>query len=116
LFFGCNHAEVDFLYREELARWQADGLVTVLPAFFHQPDGEIYFVQHRLARERTRVRELMDRGATVFVCGDGRHMAPAVRATFARLHRDQTGCSEQDAQAWIAGLEQNGRYVADVFA
>jgi len=116
LFFGCNHPEVDFLYREELARWQAAGVVTVLPAFFHQPDGEVCFVQHRLAREGNRVRELMDRGATFYVCGDGRHMAPAVRASLARLFQEQNRCSVEEAQELVAALEREGRYVADVFA
>jgi cytochrome P450/NADPH-cytochrome P450 reductase len=45
----------------------------------------------------------------VFVCGDGQRMAPAVRATLPRIHGD-------DGEAWLAELERQGRYVADVFA
>ncbi|MFI6796326.1 bifunctional cytochrome P450/NADPH--P450 reductase [Streptosporangium canum] len=115
LFFGCDHPDVDFLYREELARWEADGVVRVLPAFTHQPEEEVTFVQHRVWRERDRVRDLFRRGATVYVCGDGRHMAPAVRENLARIYQDATGGTGEQATAWIAEVERNGRYVSDVF-
>src|SRR5439155_23088861 len=113
LFFGCDHPDVDFLYRDELARWQAQGVVTVHPTFFRQPDGDIAFVQHRLWQERARVQALLARGAHLFVCGDGQRMAPAVRATLARIHQDATGASEEAASAWLGALERDGRYAAD---
>jgi cytochrome P450/NADPH-cytochrome P450 reductase len=116
LFFGCDHPQVDFLYQDELARWQADGVVTVLPAFFRQPAGDVAFVQHRLWQERAQVRALLDQGAHVFVCGDGQRMAPAVRATLARIHQDASGASEAASAQWVATLERDGRYAADVFA
>ena len=116
LFFGCDHPDVDFLYREELARWEAEGVVEVLPAFFRQPEGEVSFVQHRLWKERERVRALLARGATVFLCGDGSRMAPAVRETLARLHQEAAGGSDADATRWLAELEREGRLVVDVFS
>lgn len=117
LFFGTNHAEVDFLYHDELVAWEREGIVTVLPAFTDQPDGDITFVQHRVWAERTRVAEFFRRGATVFVCGDGRAMAPAVRATLINIYRETTGAAEDAAQSWADLIErEHGRYVADVFA
>ena len=116
LFFGCDHPEVDFLYRDELAHWEKAGVVTVLPAFFRQPEGEVNFVQHRLWKEREQVRTLIDDGATVFICGDGQRMAPAARETLARIHQERAGCSDAEAAAWLEELERRGRFVADVFA
>ncbi|WP_156842196.1 bifunctional cytochrome P450/NADPH--P450 reductase [Novosphingobium aquimarinum] len=117
LFFGIDHPEVDFLYRDELAQWQKQGVVEVLTAFSAAPEGDIAYVQHRLWQERTRVAELFLQGATVFVCGDGRHMAPAVRETFLRIYRDVTGASEDAAAAWADQMERDhARYVSDVFA
>jgi cytochrome P450/NADPH-cytochrome P450 reductase len=98
LFFGCDHPDVDFLYRDEWPSW-----VEVFAAFAHAPDGDIRFVQHRLWRERERVRALLADGAHVYLCGDGAHMAPAVRETLARIHD-------------VGELERAGRFVADVFA
>ncbi|WP_370865975.1 bifunctional cytochrome P450/NADPH--P450 reductase [Chondromyces apiculatus] len=116
LLFGCDHPDVDFLYREELSRWEREGLVTVLPAFFQQPDGEVSFVQHRVWQERARLRALYERGAIFFLCGDGQRMAPAVRATLARIHEEATGCSSAESAQWLDTREREGRYVPDVFA
>ncbi|WNG21205.1 bifunctional cytochrome P450/NADPH--P450 reductase [Cystobacter fuscus] len=115
-FFGCDHPEVDFLYREELATWEREGVVKVLPAFFRQPEGDVLFVQHRLWKEREQVKALLAQGAMFFICGDGRRMAPAVRETLARIHQETVGCSEAEATAWLEGMEKQGRLVADVFA
>ena len=117
LFFGCDHPDVDLLYRDEIAAWQARGFVELLPAFFRAPEvnGEVMFVQHRLWKERARVQALLERGAVIFVCGDGARMAPAVRETLARIHQDATGCSDEEAGRWLDEHERQGRYVADVF-
>jgi len=116
LFFGCDHPEVDFLYRDEIAAWERDGVVTVFPAWFREPDGDVTFVQHRLWKERARFREAFERGATVFLCGDGERMAPAVRETLCRIRQEATGGTEAEASRWLREIEREGRYVPDVFA
>jgi cytochrome P450 / NADPH-cytochrome P450 reductase len=122
LFFGCDNRDVDFLYREELDRWEKDGIVEVYPAFYRhsdgkpKPDGEVRFVQHRLWQERERVRAVLDEGAVVFVCGDGLHMAPAVRDTLTKIHQETANCSDEAADEWLQDMEHQSRYVPDVFA
>jgi cytochrome P450/NADPH-cytochrome P450 reductase len=117
LFFGVDHPEVDYLYKDELAAWQEQGVVEVHPAFSSAPDGEVTYVQHRVWQRREAVAALFRRGATVFVCGDGARMAPAVRATFVRIYQDALGVSAAEAEAWADKVErETGRYVADVFA
>jgi cytochrome P450/NADPH-cytochrome P450 reductase len=117
LFFGVDHPWVDYLYKDELAAWQEQGVVVVHPAFSEAPDGEVSYVQHRVWQCRDAVAALFRRGATVFVCGDGARMAPAVRATFVRIYQDALGVSADEAEAWAEKVErETGRYVADVFA
>lgn len=117
LFFGTNHSEIDYLYRDELLAWQRDGIATVLPAFSQQPAGEVAFVQHRVWAERAEVGTLFRQNGTVYVCGDGRHMAPAVRETLTRIYQEASGANAEDAQHWFDKVEHEyGRYVSDVFA
>lgn len=117
LFFGCDHPDADFLFREELAVWQQAGVVDVRPAFTFAPEGEVKFVQHRVWKDRADVAELFRQGATVYVCGDGRHMAPAVRDTLIRTYEEATGVTHAEAEQWVEQVErEHGRYVADVFA
>jgi cytochrome P450/NADPH-cytochrome P450 reductase len=117
LFYGCDHPDVDFLYRDELAAWEAAGVVSVRPAFFKQPDGDVMFVQHRVWKDRADLARLFQQGAHVYVCGDGRRMAPAVRETFVRIYQDAVGVTSEAAEAWVDRIErETGRYVSDVFA
>jgi cytochrome P450/NADPH-cytochrome P450 reductase len=63
------------------------------------------------------VADLFQAGATLYVCGDGRRMAPAVHDTCVRMYAEATGVSAEEAEAWMNTMErQHGRYVADVFA
>jgi cytochrome P450/NADPH-cytochrome P450 reductase len=117
LFFGIDHPDVDWLYKEELRRWQDMGVVDVRPAFSQAPQDGVAYVQHRMWQDRARVSALFQQGATVFVCGDGEHMAPAVRDTFVRIYRDSMGVSTEAANAWADRIErEHGRYVADIFS
>lgn len=117
LFFGMTHPQVDFLYRDELTRWQDEGVVAVHRAFSKAPEGDVTYVQHRVWQERGAVAEFFRQGATVYVCGDGERMAPAVRATFVRIYQDAKGVGAEAAEAWAERVErETGRYVADVFA
>ena len=87
------------------------------PAFYRQPQGDVTFVQHRVWQDRADVADLFRRGASVFVCGDGRHMAPAVRQTFVRIYQEAANTTAEDAEAWVDRIErETGRYVSDVFA
>jgi cytochrome P450/NADPH-cytochrome P450 reductase len=116
LFFGCDHPDVDFLHKDELKAWEQEGIVKLHPAFCKAPDGDVTFVQHRLWKDRAEVMPLMDRGAHIYVCGDGRHMAPAVRETFGRIYQEHSGGSREQVEGWLAELEKGIRYSQDVFA
>jgi cytochrome P450/NADPH-cytochrome P450 reductase len=107
LYFGCDHRDVDYLHRDELARWEAAGVVEVRPTFCKAPEGERIFVQHRLWEEREEVRALIQGGAKVLLCGDGARLAPAVREVLSRI---------LPMPGALAALEQSGRFVADVFS
>ena len=115
LFFGCDHPEVDYLYRDQLEAWHRAGVVEVLPAFFRQPEGAITFVQHRMLQHVERVAKFVADGACIYVCGDGMRMAPAVRHAMTLVQQHASGCSEAEARAFVSELERQGRYVVDVF-
>lgn len=77
LFFGARDPGSDFLYRDEMQQALAEGRLTSLTTAFSRVLGGAY-VQDRLLEEGTRVRELVERGAQIMVCG-GRDMASGVR-------------------------------------
>lgn len=117
LFFGCDHPDVDYLYRDELATWQQQGIVDVRPAFSAVPKDGVKYVQDRLWRDRADVVELVEQGAVFYVCGDGRRMAPAVYDTCRRIYQAATGATPEQAEQWMSEVQhKRARYIADVFA
>jgi cytochrome P450/NADPH-cytochrome P450 reductase len=116
-YFGCDAPEADFLHAEELRAAESAGAVSLRPAFSETPEGEVRFVQHRIAAEAEEVWTLLDAGARVYVCGDGSRMAPGVREAFRTLFRKHTpDADEAAAEQWLDGLIADGRYVEDVYA
>ena len=116
LFFGCRAPDTDFLYRAELDAWAEEANLDLRPVFSNAPEDGLKYVQDRLWADRGDVVELVKQGATVYVCGDGKYMAPQVRDTCAMIYREATGASEADAAAWMDEVERaHGRYVADIF-
>lgn len=133
LFFGCRHPDADFMYKDEMQRWQRDGLVDLSVAFsrlgdadmpdvdYHQTKG---YVQHAIAARGEQVWQLIEKGATIYVCGDASSMLPAVKRALVELAQNQnTSSGDQQltssgasADAWLAQLEQDARFLVDAWA
>jgi cytochrome P450/NADPH-cytochrome P450 reductase len=115
LFFGCRRAEQDFIYRSEMEGFCQEGLVTLHVAFSHEAESPFRYVQDRIWEQRGRIWDLLQSKAVIYVCGDGLHMAPDVRATFARIHIEKTHGTPDSAEQWLRNLDQEQRYLVDVF-
>jgi len=115
LFYGCRHPEHDYFYADELAKLQADGVVDVHTAFSSDGRADHRFVQDALKAQADAVWDKIEEGAPIYVCGDGRFMAPAVRAALIEICQQKQGIGHEAASAWLESLIQNGVYHQDVF-
>jgi cytochrome P450/NADPH-cytochrome P450 reductase len=117
LFFGCNHPDVDLLYKDELESWEKAGVVEVRSAFSAAANSDVRFVQDRLWQDRADVVALFKQGARIFVCGDARTVMAGVRNTAMRVYQEATQCSTDEAERWEGEFERDhSRFYADVFA
>ncbi|PWK31950.1 bifunctional cytochrome P450/NADPH--P450 reductase [Cupriavidus plantarum] len=122
LYYGCRHPAHDWLYRDDIARWASDGVAEVHVAY-SVVEGAPRYVQDLLWANRAEIwRQLGTQpaqpaaGATVYVCGDGRRMAPAVRQTLLDIAMSEGGMDAKAASEWLAAMVANGRYRQDVFS
>ena len=115
LFYGCRHPEHDWFYRDEMGAWEQDGVATLHLAFSSQEGHPHRFVQDALRDAADAVWDALEEGAPVYVCGDGRFMAPAVRAALIDICQRKQGLGHEAASAWLESLIQNGVYHQDVF-
>ena len=73
-------------------------------------------MQHLVATQKDQVWNLIDKGAIVYVCGDGGKMEPDVKAALVAIYRERTGADEAAGLRWIDDLGAKNRYVLDVWA
>ncbi len=115
LFYGCRHPEHDFFYRDELESWQARGIVRLVTAFSSLDGHPHRFVQDALRGAADEVWPAIEAGAAIYVCGDGRFMAPSVRAALIGMCQDRTGMSHAAASRWLEAKIETGDFKQDVF-
>jgi cytochrome P450/NADPH-cytochrome P450 reductase len=117
LYFGCRDHEADFLYRDELAAWEAAGVVKVRACFSRSaPAGQdTKYVPDAIWEDREELSDLFKhQGAKVFVCGSASKLGRSSADAVVRVYRDKTGKSEEEAREWLDGIREE-RYVSDVF-
>jgi len=105
LVYGDRNAAVDLPYREQLNAWQESGDIERMDLAFSRDQPERVYVQHKLADASTSLREWVERGAAIYVCGSLEGMAGGVDAV---LHA-VLGTELVDA------LTAAGRYRRDVY-
>ncbi len=115
VFFGARHPDHDWLCRTEMEQWAADGIIDLHLAY-SQVDGHPHrYVQDAIWAGRDVVWDVVANGGQIFLCGDGRYMAPAVRDTLIKIHAEKTGGDHLSGSTWLEGLIEDGVYHQDVF-
>ena len=115
LYFGCRNKDVDYLYREELERYESDGVITLHTAFSRDQPNKIY-VTHRLKENARDIWKLIDNGAHVYVCGDAKMMAKDVHDIITDIVRDHGDKTQEESEIFVKNMEQQKRYSADVWS
>ena len=114
LIYGCRLPDADFIYEDEIRRFEAEGIVTIVTAYSRIKDGSR--VQDAVRAHAEQILELIDRGGVTYVCGGAGTVAPALRDAFAEIYQQHAGVSAQDATNWLEELRAANRYLEDVWA
>jgi sulfite reductase (NADPH) flavoprotein alpha-component len=115
LFFGDRRAATDFLYREELHGFLADGTLSRLDTAFSRDQSDKVYVQHRMAEHAAELWRWLTDGAHFYVCGDAGRMAKDVDRALKTIVARQGGMSQAAAQLEVNQMIADGRYLRDVY-
>lgn len=80
LLFGERESAHDFLCRDEILAWQRSGALERLDAVFSRDEPARPYIQDRLVEQAVRLRQWVDAGAIVHVCGSRERLAAGVEA------------------------------------
>jgi sulfite reductase (NADPH) flavoprotein alpha-component len=105
LLFGERHVAHDFLYRDEIERWLAEGGIERADFAWSRDQAGRIHVQQRLLEAAGELLAWVDAGAAIYVCGSLDGLAPGVDAV---LH-DVLGAAR------VQQLREQGRYRRDVY-
>jgi len=117
VFFGCRHANHDYLYREELQALVEERVIGHLHTAFSRDGAKKEYVQDLMKNEETAGRlaeTILNGNGSVYVCGDGNHMGRDVQATIAELllpHLEGTGGKE-----YVEKMKREGRFLLDIWS
>lgn len=115
LFFGDQHYVTDFLYQVEWQQWVKQGVLTNIDLAFSRDQEEKVYVQHKMLEKKAELYQWLEEGAVVYVCGDEKSMAKDVHETLLQIIQEEGNLTEEDAQAYLADMQQNKRYQRDVY-
>jgi sulfite reductase (NADPH) flavoprotein alpha-component len=105
LLFGERNQIHDFLLRDELQAWRDDGRLAHLDLAFSRDQAERRYVQDVLRDRADRLREWVERGAAIYVCGSLQGMAGGVHEALGAILGEQA----------LDALTDEGRYRRDVY-
>ena len=115
LFFGEQTRAKDFLYEQELAALQADGVLNKLDVAFSRDQANKIYVQDKMRESAKEVWAWLQEGAHFYVCGDGARMAKDVDTELHRIAETEGGKSPEEAAAYVEALKKEKRYKKDVY-
>lgn len=118
MFFGCRHADQDFIYRskfDELSHTLGD-VFAMHTAFSRPTDGRPKrYAQDRVLEQRAVVSELlMEKKAHPYACGSAA-MAREVSNAVAALLLSTQGWSEDQVEEFAAQQRRQKRWLQDVW-
>ncbi|WP_322102590.1 sulfite reductase flavoprotein subunit alpha [Paraburkholderia sp. J41] len=105
LIFGERNAAHDAFWRDDIARWRAQGMIERVDHAWSRDGGLLRYVQDALLAAKATLREWIDDGAAIYVCGSRNGMASGVHQSLI----DMLGAARVDA------LMSEGRYRRDVY-
>ncbi len=115
LFYGGRSLYHDFLYQLEWQQALKRQSLHRLDVAFSRDQAEKIYVQHRIREAGKDIFAWLSNGAYFYVCGDASAMAPDVNAALLDVVRTHGNLDADDAQAWVADLTADGRYLRDVY-
>lgn len=115
LFFGDQHFVTDFLYQTEWQNYLKSGVLTKMNVAFSRDTAEKVYVQHRMLEHSKELFEWLQEGASVYICGDEKHMAHDVHQTLINIIEKEGNLNREDAEKYLAAMQQDKRYQRDVY-
>jgi sulfite reductase alpha subunit-like flavoprotein len=115
LFNGIRSSRLDYIYRDEIGQFAAEGVLNhVQVATSRERPGRRDYVQDRIREQGALVWRLLAADGYVYICGS-QPMRDAVRAAFVDVIAEHGSMPREHAGAYLHELETTARYRPDLW-
>lgn len=122
LFYGCRKSNEDFLYRDEWPEYAKDlgdkfKMETAISREKFKPDGSKLYVQDLIWAKRAELAaEILERKASIYICGDAAGMAHQVEDILLKVLTEAKGGNKEAAQREVKLLKERSKWLLDVWS
>jgi len=114
LFFGERRFHSDFLYQVEWQKHVKNGVLEKIDVAFSRDQKEKIYVQHRLLEKQKEIYAWLNKGASIYLCGDMKSMARDVQHALLQIFENEGGMTEEKALEFLKKLKTEKRFQTDV--
>jgi sulfite reductase (NADPH) flavoprotein alpha-component len=115
LFFGEQRRVSDYLYEEQFAQMQREGVLTKLHTAFSRDTARKVYVQDKMQENAADLYDWLERGAYFYVCGDASRMAKDVENALLDVIAKGSNGTLENAAEYLAAMKKQKRYQRDVY-
>ncbi|KAI0052732.1 riboflavin synthase domain-like protein [Auriscalpium vulgare] len=119
LYFGCRSADKDQHYRTQWEEYAVRGELTYRVACSRDgPAGaKRIYVQALMEQDAPRLWQLIwEKNACVYISGSSNKMPAGVRRSLEYVARQEGNMGEDEAQAYVANMEREGRLMEECWS
>ena len=115
LIFGERHAKTDFLYGDEMVKFQEKGFLTKINTAFSRDNNEKYYVGNVILDNGPSVIDWIKSGAYLYICGNKRTIGASVKEALVSAFENELSLSHEEATSYYAELKKSKRIREDVY-
>lgn len=119
LFFGNRIKSKDFLYREDLEKWNDSNIIKLYTCFSRDPQNspEAKYVQDVLWKHGKELGSLLaKKSAMIYICGSSGKMPVQVRLTIVEILKKWGGFENHEAaKVYLKDMEKSSRYLQETW-
>jgi sulfite reductase (NADPH) flavoprotein alpha-component len=115
LFFGDQHEAEDFLYRDQISKWQEIGVLTKASLAWSRDTAAKVYVQTLIREQSQEFYAWLEQGGYIYICGDASRMAADVDTEIRDVIKEQGNLDDEGVQAYMDKLVAEYRYQRDVY-
>ncbi|MCV4283068.1 diflavin oxidoreductase [Pseudomonas capsici] len=115
LVFGDRHQASDFLYKERIEHWQAQGVLDQVLTAFSRDNEVRYYVQDALREHAHVIWDLLNQGAHLYLCGNKANLERSIDEALVNVTRSAGRLDIETAEAFVRQLANEERIHKELY-